>query len=148
METKQRLEQALHDAMRAQDDVSKRTIRMALSSMKLEEVAQGSALNEDAVIAILQKEVKLRQEAIQDAQKANRADLVEKNEDEIIVLQKFLPQQLSPEELHQLAESVIAELNASGPGDMGKVMKALLPQVAGRAPNDRVSQAVRQILTT
>ena len=147
MTTKQQLETALLDAMRASDGVAKRTIRMVLTSIKLEEVARLSSLDEAQVATILHKEVKLRREAIEDAKKANRPDLIADNEDEIRVLATFLPKQLSEAELNEMAQAVIAEVQATGVTDMGKVMKALLPKIQGRAPNELASQVVRQLLT-
>jgi len=146
MDTKQNLENALRDAMRAHDDARKRTFRTALSSIKLAEVEKGSALDELAVVSLLQKEVKSRRETINDAQKAGRPDLVALAEEEIAILEEFLPQPLSDDELRAATRAVIAEVNASSPADMGKVMKELLPRLQGRAANDRVSKMVRELL--
>ncbi len=146
MTTKKQLETALLDAMRASDDVAKRTIRMVLTSIKLEEVARLSSLDEAQVATILHKEVKLRREAIEDAKKAKRPDLIEDNEAEIRVLETFLPKQLSEAELNEMAQTVIAEVQATSMADMGKVMKALLPKIQGQAPNELASQVVRQLL--
>lgn len=146
METKQKLENALKDAMRAQNDVRRRTLRMALSSIKLAEVEKGGALDEAALMAILQKEIKSRRESIEDAQKAGRPDLVQASEDEIEVLYSFLPKPLTVDELNELALAAIQEVGATSPADMGKVMKVLMPRIQGKAPGDQVSQAVRQLL--
>lgn len=146
MATKQDLETSLKDAMRSGNEVRKQTLRMALSAIKLAEVERGSGLDEVAVNSILQKEIKSRQESIHDAQKANRNDLVQKSQEEITVLEGFLPQQLSDEELRSQVQAAIAEAGAKAPSDMGKVMKILLPRLQGRASNDRVSQMVRQML--
>lgn len=147
MTTKQQLETALLDAMRASDGVAKRTIRMVLTSIKLEEVARLSSLDEAQVATILHKEVKLRREAIEDAKKANRPDLIADNEDEIRVLETFLPKQLSETELNKMAQAVIEEVKAASMADMGKVMKTLLPKIQGQASNELASQVVRQLLT-
>jgi uncharacterized protein YqeY len=146
METRQKLEDALKDAMRSGDDMRKQNIRMVLSAVKFNEIEKGARLDEASVIAVIQKEVKSRQEALQDAQKANRSDLVEKARTEIAFLETFLPQQLTEEELASLAREAIAEVGATGPSDMGKVMKAIMPKVQGRAAGDQVSQAVRKSL--
>jgi len=132
--------------MRANDDVHRRTLRMALTAIKLSEVEKGAALDENGIMAILQKEIKNRRESIQDAQRANRPDLIADNEAEIKVLEGYLPKPLSSEELTELARSVIAEVGATSPADMGKVMKVLLPRVQGKAPGDQVSLVVRSIL--
>jgi hypothetical protein len=144
--TKTQLESALKDAMRANDDVRKRTLRMALSAIRLAEVEKGGALDESATLAILQKEIKSRHEAIADAQRANRPDLEADANAEIKVLEEYLPQPFTPEELEALARQVIAEVGATGPREMGQVMKALVPRLQGRATGDQASQAVRKLL--
>jgi uncharacterized protein YqeY len=146
METKTKLENDLKDAMRAGDDVRKRTIRMVLAAIKQTEIDKQIVLDETGVIGILQKETKTRRESIEEAKKASRPDLIADLEAEIKVLAGYLPQAMDPAELTTLAQAVITEVGAVSPADMGKVMKALLPRVAGRASNDQVSQAVRQLL--
>lgn len=146
MDLKTLLESNLKDAMRTNNDLVRRTLRMVLAAIKLAEVEKGQKLDDAAVIAILQKEIKGRNEAINDAQRAGRADIIVDNQAEIGVLESYLPKQMSDPELHELVSSVISELGASSPADMGKVIKASLVKVAGRAPNDRVSAMVRQLL--
>jgi uncharacterized protein YqeY len=146
MDTKAKLENDLKEAMRSGDDTRKRTIRMVLAAIKQTEIDKQVTLDETGVIGILQKEVKTRRESLEEAQKAGREDLAASSEAEIKVLNDYLPQAMDPAELTALAESVIAEVGATTPADMGKVMKALLPRVAGRAANDQVSQVVRGLL--
>jgi uncharacterized protein YqeY len=146
METRQKLESTLKDAMRSNDEMRKQNIRMVMSAIKLNEVDKGQKLDEAGVIAIIQKELKSRQEALQDAQKANRPDLAERSRAEIAFLETFLPKQLTNEELASLAQEAIAQVGASGPADMGRVMKAVMPKIQGRATGDQVSQAVRKAL--
>jgi uncharacterized protein len=146
MDLKIQLESGLKDAMRAGDDVRKRTIRMALSAIRLAEIEKGAALDEAGLLAMLMKEVRSRQEAIAEAQQANRPDLVSASEDEIKVLETFLPQQLTPQELEALARQAISEANAASQADMGKVMKLLTPRLQGRATGAQASQLVRQLL--
>lgn len=147
METRKKLEEALHVAMRSNDQVRKQTIRMALANIKMAEVEhRGTPLDETAVLTLLQKEIKSRRESINDAQKAGRQDLIEALELEIAVLEEFLPKGLTDDELRALVTEVAAEVNASSPADMGKLMKALMPRIAGRAAGDRVNQMVRQVL--
>lgn len=146
MDTKAKLESDLKDAMRSGDDTRKRTIRMVLAAIKQTEIDKQVTLDETGVIGILQKEVKTRRESLEEAQKAGRADLAASTDAEIQVLNGYLPQAMDPAELTALAESVIAEVGATTPADMGKVMKALLPRVAGRAANDQVSLVVRGLL--
>lgn len=146
METKSKLESSLKEAMRAGDDLRKRTIRLVLSSVRLAEIEKGSLLDEAGIAAILQKEIKSRQEAIQDAQRANRPELAQAAEAEIAVLESYLPAPFSPEELEVLATKAIAESGAASPGEMGKVMKILVPRLQGRATPGEASQVVRNLL--
>ncbi len=146
MTSKTELETSMKEAMRAGDDVRKRTLRMALSAIKQAEIDKKQTLDEAGVAAILQKEIKSRRESIADAQRANRPDLIQASEAEIAIIEGFLPKSLSPEELEMEAKSVIAELGAASPKDVGQVMKALLPRVQGRAPGDQVSAVVRKLL--
>jgi uncharacterized protein YqeY len=146
METRQLLNDALKNAMRAGDGMRTQAIRMVLSNVKLSEVEKGSPLDEAGVISVIQKEIKSRVESIQDAQKASRPDLITKAESEIAFLETFLPKQLSADELAELVRQAVVEVNATNPADMGKVMKALMPKVQGRAAGNLVSEAVRKQL--
>jgi uncharacterized protein YqeY len=146
MELKAKIENDLHDAMRNHDELRKRTLRMVLANIKLTEVEKIGTLSDVEVISILQKEIKNRKEAIQDAEKANRSDLIDSNNDEIGVLTDYLPRQLTENELIEIAKQAMAEVNAQNPNDVGKVMKVLIPRIQGRAPNDRVSQIIRILL--
>jgi len=146
MDTKEKLEIALREAMRSGDDVSKRSIRMALAAVRQVEIDRQVKLDEAAVLGIIQKEIKTRKESVEEARGANRPDIVAATEAEIVVLQAYLPAAMSTDELNALLKEAIAETGAGSPADMGKVMKWLLPRVAGRAPGDQVSALVRQVL--
>jgi uncharacterized protein len=146
MTIKAQLNESMKDAMKSGDELRKRTIRMALAAVKQAEVDKRIELDDTAVMGLLQKEVKNRREALEEAKKANRADLIEANESEIEVLQSFLPKAMPAEELRALVQAAIAETGAASPADMGKVMKNVMPRVAGRAPNDMVSATVRELL--
>ena len=147
MDTKAKLNESVKEAMKSGDEVRKRTVRMVLAAVKQAEVDKQTTLDEPAVIALVQKEVKNRREALEEAKKANRADLAADNEAEIKVLEEFLPKAMPADELRALVEAAIAETGAAAPSDMGKVMKVVMPKVAGRAPNDMISAAVRELLT-
>ena len=147
MDIKERLTGAMRQAMKANDDVSRRTTRMALAAIKLAEVDKQTALDAAAVMGLLQKEIKNRREAIEEARKANRSDLIGENEAEIKVLEAFLPKAMSSEELRELVRAAIVETGATAPTDMGKVMKVIMPKVAGRAAGDQVSAMVKELLT-
>lgn len=146
MDIKTQLSDAMKRAMKANDDVARRTTRMALAAIKQAEVDKQATLDEAAVASLLQKEIKNRREAIEEARKANRPDLVADNEAEIKVVEAFLPKAMEPAELRALAQAAIQETGASALSDMGKVMKVLLPQVAGRAPGAQVNAAVKELL--
>ncbi len=146
MTLKETLEARLRDAMRAGDDVSKRTIRLAISAIKNVEIDKGQPLDDAGITAILQKEIKIRTEAIQDAEKAKREDLISDAKAEMAVLETFLPKQLSEAEIEALVKEAIAETHAGGPGDMGKVMKIVMPKVQGQAAGDKISAVVRRLL--
>jgi len=146
MTIKTQLNESMKDAMKSGDEVRKRTVRMALAAVKQAEVDKRIELDDTAVMNLIQKEVKNRREALEEAKKANRADLIEANEAEIRVLEAFLPKAMPAEELRAIVQAVIAETGAASPADMGKVMKTVMPRVAGRAPNDMVSAAVRELL--
>lgn len=146
METKVQLENALREAMKAGDDVRKRTVRMVLAAVRQVEIDRQIKLDEVAVMAIIQKEIKTRKDAVEEARHANRPDIVAATEAEIGVLQTYLPQAVSADELLTLVETAIAEAGATSPSDMGKVMKLLMPRLAGRASGEQISAAVRQLL--
>jgi len=146
MNTKKQLENDLKDAMRAGDDLRRRTLRMALSAIKNAEIEQRGQLHEPDIFGILQKEIKSRRESIQDAERAGRSDLVISSQEEITVLESYLPKPLNAEELATLVHEAIAETGASSPNHMGQVMKVLMPRVKGRAEGAEVSQMVRKLL--
>ena len=146
MTIKSQLNESVKDAMRSGDEVRKRTLRMALAAVKQAEVDKRIELDDMAVMGLIQKEIKNRRESLEEAKKANRTDLVEANEAEIKVLETFLPEAMPDEELRTLVQAAISETGAASPSDMGKVMKIVMPRVAGRAPNDRVSATVRELL--
>lgn len=146
MDTKTQLNDAMKDALRARDKVAKRTLTMVRAAIQLAEKDRREELDEAAVLAILQKELKSRQESIAEAKKAGRDDLIADTEDEIVILKKYLPEAMSAEDLQGLAAEVIAEVGASVQADMGRVMKVIIPRVAGRASGGDISRVVRELL--
>jgi len=145
---KEMLEADLKEAMRSKDEVRKRTLRMTLSAIKLAEIDRRDDLDEPAILGILQRELKSRQETVEEAKKAGRNDLLESTLAEIEVLHAYLPQPLEDDELAELVQRVIKEVDASGPQDMGKVMKVLMPQIQGRADGKAASDLVREFLSS
>jgi len=146
MSKKHEFETALKEAMRAQDTLRKNTLRLVLSAIKEAEVLKQDELDDAAILSILQKEVKSRQESIADAEKAKRDDLIKESREEIKILEEYLPEAMSDEVLDRLIAEAIIESGASAPNDMGNVMKLVLPRVQGTADGGKVSQLVRQKL--
>jgi len=147
MDIKTQINESVKDAMKSGDEVRKRTLRMVLAAVKQVEVDKRIAVDDLAVVALIQKEIKNRREAVEEAKKASRPDLIEENEVEIKVLEVFLPKAMPAEELRALVQAAIAETGAAAPSDMGKVMKVVMPKVAGRAPNDMISSTVKELLS-
>lgn len=146
MITREDLEKQLKDAMRAGDELRKRTLRMILAAIKLAEVEKRGALDETAMRSVLQREMKTRQESLADAERAGRADMAAETRSELAIVQSFLPAAMPAEELEALVRQAIVEANAAAPGDMGKVMKVLMPRIQGRADGKEVTQVVRRLL--
>jgi len=146
MNKKEEIQKALTTAMKARDEDSKRTLRLLMSSIKLAEVEKGEEIDESRILSILQKEIKTREDAIEEAKRANREDLVQTAKKEMTILSHFLPKQLSQDELRSLAMQVIDETEAKSMQDMGKVMKILMPTLEGRASGQEASRVVRELL--
>jgi uncharacterized protein len=145
---KEKLQADLSAAMKARDEVRTRTLRMALTAVTNEEVAgkQARELSDDEVVKVLQRESKKRREAAEAFADAGRAEQAEAERAEGVVLDDYLPTQLSDDELAELVRTAIAETGAEGPRAMGQVMKAVTPKVAGRADGKRVSGEVKRQL--
>lgn len=146
MDIKTQMENDLKDAMRSHDEPRKRTLRSALSAIKLAEVDKGGPLDEQGAYSVTQKEIKSRKESIADAEKAGRSDLIAQTQAEIEILEGYLPKAFSPEELEQLAREAIAEASATSPQQMGQVMKILMPRLQGRASGNDASLMVKKLL--
>ena len=147
MSLKAELENDLKTAMRSGDELRKKVIRMVLASIKNTEIDKGAALDDDAVMGVLQKEVKSRRESIADAERAGRNDLVSEAEQDIALLETYLPKALAPEELEKLAQEAIQESGATSLREMGQVMKLLVPRLQGRATGNEASQIVKKLLS-
>lgn len=132
--------------MKARDVNTRRTLRLVMATIKLAEVEQRGEIDDSRILSILQKEVKMREEAIAEAQQADRDDLVDMAYKEIEILNQFLPKQMDEEELISLAKSTIEEIGASSPAEMGAVMKHLMPKLEGRASGQDASRIVRDLL--
>ncbi|MCF7361354.1 MULTISPECIES: GatB/YqeY domain-containing protein [Vibrio] len=130
-------------AMKAKDKARLGTIRLALSAIKQREVDEKITLTDDDIVAVLTKMVKQRRDSVSQYEAANRLDLAEVEQAEITILEEFMPQPLSEEEVLALIEGAIAESSPTGMQDMGKVMAILKPQIQGRADMGKVSGLVR-----
>lgn len=146
MSLKENLQSDLKEAIRQKDVVRKRTIRLALAAITNAEVAQRKELDDPGVLAVLAKEVKQRQESIEEYQKGGRDDLVAQEEADLSVLQDYLPQQLSRDEIVAQARATINSHGATGMGQMGQVMKSLMQELRGQADGKLVNQIVRELL--
>ncbi len=146
MDLKAQLQSDLKDAMRNRQETRKSTIRLALLAIQLAEVEKRARLDDAGYLLIIQKEIKARKEAIADAERANRAELIPQNEEEIKVLQGYLPAALTEAELESLARVAISDTGASSIREMGMVMKILMPRLQGRATGEQASTVVRRLL--
>jgi uncharacterized protein YqeY len=147
-ELKERIRADLNDAMRSRDQVRLRALRMALTSITNEEVSGHSSreLSDDEIVKVLTREAKKRREAAEAFESAGRAEKAADERAEGEVLAGYLPAQLDDAEISKLVTAAIAETGAEGMPAMGKVMKTLTPQVAGRADGSRVAAEVRRQL--
>lgn len=147
MGLKEQLQEDLKAAMRAGDEPRKTAIRMALLAIRMAEVEAARPLTEEEILRVLQNEVKRRREAIAELEQANRPDRLAAERAELEVLLSYLPQPLSREEIEAMAREVIAEVGATSPGQLGEVMKRLMPRVRGRADGREVQEIVRRLLS-
>lgn len=146
MKLQERIEQALKEAIREKHENKRNAIRLLLTAVKVKEKELKRALDEMETQQVIASQIKQRRDAVDQYQLAQRADLAASEEDEIRILQAFLPAALTPETLEKLVVEVIAELGAQSAKDMGRVMKALMPKVAGRADGKQVNELVRSRL--
>lgn len=141
-----RLEEDMKAAMRARDTETRDAIRYVLSAVKNAEIDKRGDLDEAEELRLLRSQVKQRQDSIEQFRAGGREDLAAKEESQVRVLERYLPQQMSDEELQQFVRAGIAEANAQGPKDMGKVMALLNARAEGRVDGRRLSSAVRDAL--
>jgi len=147
MSLKDRITEDMKDAMRARDAQRLSAIRMLLAACKQREVDERIVLDDAAVIAIVDKQIKQRRDSVLAFQRAARSDLADKEQAEIAVLSAYLPRRLTDDEIAVELAAIVTELGASGPGDMGKVMAAAKARLGSKAEMARVSAGVKQILT-
>lgn len=143
---KDQITEDMKTAMRAKDSERLGTIRLLLAALKQKEVDERVVLDDAAVIAIVDKLIKQRKDSLEAFIKAERKDLADKEAAELVVLQAYLPARLSADEVAAAVKAIVAELGATGPGDMGKVMGAVKAKLAGKADMGQVSAAVKAAL--
>jgi uncharacterized protein YqeY len=146
MALREKLDEDLKAAMRAKDSLRMNTVRGLKSAIKYREIELMKPLDDAGILGVVATEIKRRRDSVEQYKAGNRADLADKEEAELRILQEFLPQQLSQAELEAKVDQVIGQVGAKGPKDMGAVMKALLPDVQGRADGKVVSELVKQRL--
>ena len=146
MALREKLDEDLKSAMRAKDSLRMNTVRALKSAIKYREIELMKPLDDAGILGVLATEIKRRRDSVEQYRAGKRVDLADKEEAEIKILQEFLPQQLTREEVEAKVAEVIARVGAQGPKDMGAVMKALLPEVQGRADGKVVSELVKQRL--
>ncbi|MFC0473465.1 GatB/YqeY domain-containing protein [Halalkalibacter kiskunsagensis] len=143
----ERLNQDMKNAMKNKEKGRLSVIRMVKSSLQNEKYKLGRELTDDDSLTVLNRELKQRKDSLHEFEQANREDLASKLRDEIVVLEDYMPEQLSEEEVTQIVQETIAEVGASTKGDMGKVMGAIMPKVKGKADGGLVNRLVQQHLS-
>jgi len=147
MSLKAKLTNDLKEAMKSGDQVKKDTVRTLRGAIRNAEIDSGHDLADEEILAIIDKQAKQRRDSIEQYQKANRSDLVEQEQQELAVIETYLPQQLSDEEIRARVEATIAELGVTDMKGMGLLMKRLTDELKGRADGKRISQIVRELLS-
>jgi hypothetical protein len=143
---KERLNEDMKAAMRAREELRLSVIRLVRASVQNVEVEKRSELDDAGVVEVLEKEAKKRREAIEEYTKAKRTDLADKEQKELEILNAYLPQQMTMDELRAVVQACIAEVGATSRKDTGAVMKALMPQIRGRADGKAANQIVQEML--
>ena len=148
MSLAEQLDNDLKAAMRARDEPTKSMLRLVRAGVKNAEVAKGpgTVLDEAGILNVIAKEIREHKESLAEFRKASRQDLCEVAEAELVILQRYMPAQLSRNEIETAAKAVIAGVGASGPGDKGKVMPAIMAQLRGKADGRDVNEVVSALL--
>ena len=145
---RQKLSDDLKQAMRGGDKVRRSVIRLVMAAIRNTEIAKQAALDDTDILGIIAKEVRQRRESIEAFRQGNRHDLVAQEEAELTILNEYLPQQMTREEIIIAARQVIEGVGAQGPGDKGKVMPQLIAQLKGRADGREINAIVTELLTS
>lgn len=146
MNTKERLRLDMKESLKAGEKLRLSTIRIMLSEIGNAEIAKRDELSEEEMVTVVTREAKRRKEAIEEYGKAGRQDLVDKESFEYSVIESYLPRQLEETEIRRMIEEAVEETGASSPGDLGKVMSAVMPRLKGKADGRTVNLMAREIL--
>lgn len=146
MSIKEKLRADLVTAMKARAELKVSTLRLITSAIKNKEIDERKEIDDDGVLAVLTTAAKQRRDSIEQFEKGGRQDLADKEKAELVIIQEYLPQQLSKDEVAAFIKEAIAETGAAGAKDMGKVMKALMPKVKGKADGKLVNELVKELL--
>jgi uncharacterized protein YqeY len=148
---KQKLQEELKQSMLARNELKTSVLRMLLSAINYYEIQKGGAgyeATDEDVLSVIQKEAKQRRDSIEEFKKANRQELVDKETKELEMLQTYLPQQMSEEEIRVIVKEAVDQTGAKTIAEMGKVMGTLMPKVKGKADGGLVSKIVKELLTS
>ena len=142
----EKLDKDMIEAMKSKDKDKLTVIRMVKASLKQEQIDHKNEINDDLLIDVVNRQIKMRKDSISEFEKGNRTDLIEKTQAEIDVLMNYLPEQLSSEEVNKIIDEIFAEVNPTGPKDMGKVMQQATAKLKGKADMKEVSTIIRERL--
>ena len=146
MSLMEKLTADMKEAMKHGEKERLSVIRLVRGAVRQAEIDGKKTLSDDEIIGVITKEVKMRRDSIEEFERGNRADLVEKTQAEIAILMPYLPEQLSADEVRRIVEAAVSEVGATTAKDMGKVMGGLMPRVKGRADGKLVNEIVRSLL--
>lgn len=144
---KNKIIEDIKSAMKSQDKVALAVVRMLKSDIQMAELNKKSELTDDEIVSIVSKQIKMRKDSIKEFEKGNRNDLIEQSEQEIKILEKYLPEQLTEEEVTDIINNVFSKVNPISSSDMGKIMGALTPLVKGKTDMVIVSKIVKEKLS-
>lgn len=144
---KERILEDLKNAMKSQDKQKLAVIRMVKGAISLEEINSKKELTDDDIVGIIAKQIKTRKESIIDFEKGNRQDLVDQTNEEIKILEEYMPEQLSAEEIEEVISTIINDINPTGMSDMGKIMKEASSKLKGKADMSFVSSLIKEKLS-
>ena len=144
---KNKIIEDIKSAMKSQDKVALAVVRMLKSDIQMAELNKKSELTDDEIVSIVSKQIKMRKDSIKEFEKGNRNDLIEQSEQEIKILEKYLPEQLTEEEVTDIINNVFSKVNPTSSSDMGKIMGALTPLVKGKTDMGIVSKIVKEKLS-